>query len=1270
MKKIIALFLISIMLLSPLSVLGASNAFSQSYSTEPIEGEIVIPISEKSGDWKASTAVKNYDGGSHLWTSEKGASVTFNIPKMSAGDYDVYFWVCPHALCRETMEFDINHVGRTSYLSVYQKLLEGETTAPGWVNMGTLDFSGDGTESIVHTCPGGNSRVGAIKLVPAKKHQFLITGKAVYNTALALGLATEAGATYKNYGHYYTSKGTDKFSKDIVSLHINVPYTGDYYVFSDVRTYDPASGGGTDSNRSFGMDVVQKGKVQKIHKYNSTDRFWFGSFQGQTDGFVSDVNSGAGFVSPHTIHLEKGEAVLNLYTKNSWTGFAFLAFAEEGSYLYNAIQPLQIDTSANSFYAQNHFKIYRFGSGSGSFYTRYVAAFADMTPPTAPVVSGVYDGNVKGAVLTVTDSAAEPVLGYIVKNGEQSGFYAKKNASAIPMDLSDSTTVTACAVDGAGNISDFSAPAVYTEAANPFATFEIENQNVSPQTFLVTTKGDNTFLTNRMTVKSGASQKLFAVPVTGENTENLTTLLFDDGFKPLREKQKYGADYTPKSATYAYEVDTVAYSFDTRHEKNIGTYRGSSLEGYMHYSTHYCNDKNATAVYDCFIPVTGKYNIYYYIPMHPETTALQYSWTLDNASGTIDALANQGLVLLGEFELSKGAKEFVIKKDYGTYLRTCAVVIEPQLENMERKNTKEVFGFDAMAQKATPDLSVIGTNDMTLTCDTDQNQVLWVLDMAQLSDLKEEFPDGVLRFEALGAQIALSYGEADIQSAFDAVNDGVNPVYLKIMMQRETVAGARSAVAAAVYTQCGEQYKATPKLASVSYTGVLDDTAVFAKIQDGNQSAVQTTRTMVSNDGTQNISAEIENHAVYAAFNELPALKALDGSDSPVSPKEFCDILYGVIGETHNQTDTGEMTVQKACTFVADALEKSGKRIISLADPKTFLADMYPDAGTIYSGYVDAVFKTVESGVLRGNGVDNLNPYDVLTGDMAYDMLSAFIALPEFVSPIKENPDAWELVFSDEFNGTEINTDVWQLATGGYSGHIASLRSADDQMVENGYLKLLIHKGEWTRTVSVTNDDGTTEKVDISGNWNSGHMWTKKTAFYSRYGYYEAMYRYPLGKTPYCNNSFWLCSIGGPYLELDINEGRMPSKIQMNMHWNHYYDEEGNLIPVEGGRTSTGGSAYVPRDLSQNFHRYGLYWDTDTLIWYFDGVPLREFALEGRGDFDVAVYFSVAIMKIKDSNGKVLSPSEFEAYEEEFGDLDGKSMDVEYVRVYQPKSAQ
>ncbi|MBR3943090.1 MAG: hypothetical protein IKJ55_07000, partial [Clostridia bacterium] len=126
MKKIIALLLISIMLLSPLSVLGASNAFSQSYTTEPIEGEIVIPISEKSGDWKASTAVKNYDGGSHLWTSEKGASVTFNIPKMSAGDYDVYFWVCPHALSRETMEFDINHVGRTSCLSVYQKLLEGE----------------------------------------------------------------------------------------------------------------------------------------------------------------------------------------------------------------------------------------------------------------------------------------------------------------------------------------------------------------------------------------------------------------------------------------------------------------------------------------------------------------------------------------------------------------------------------------------------------------------------------------------------------------------------------------------------------------------------------------------------------------------------------------------------------------------------------------------------------------------------------------------------------------------------------------------------------------------------------------------------------------------------------------------------------------------------------------------------------------------------------------------------------------------------------------
>ena len=145
-------------------------------------------------------------------------------------------------------------------------------------------------------------------------------------------------------------------------------------------------------------------------------------------------------------------------------------------------------------------------------------------------------------------------------------------------------------------------------------------------------------------------------------------------------------------------------------------------------------------------------------------------------------------------------------------------------------------------------------------------------------------------------------------------------------------------------------------------------------------------------------------------------------------------------------------------------------------------------------------------GVINGTSDTTLSPKNTATRAEAAALLKRYME-----TCVGSGPPAgqeWVLTFSDEFNGTEINTDVWELAKGTYSTHIASLRSADDQMVEDGYLKLLIHKGEWERTQN---------GVTYSGNWNSGHMWTKKNVFYPRYGYYEASYRYPKGNTKYCN---------------------------------------------------------------------------------------------------------------------------------------------------------
>ena len=68
MKKLISLLLALCMLLPTLPVFAVIDASQPPFSTEELEGEIVIPVTKTEGEWKDSSAVKNYDGGKHTYT--------------------------------------------------------------------------------------------------------------------------------------------------------------------------------------------------------------------------------------------------------------------------------------------------------------------------------------------------------------------------------------------------------------------------------------------------------------------------------------------------------------------------------------------------------------------------------------------------------------------------------------------------------------------------------------------------------------------------------------------------------------------------------------------------------------------------------------------------------------------------------------------------------------------------------------------------------------------------------------------------------------------------------------------------------------------------------------------------------------------------------------------------------------------------------------------------------------------------------------------------
>ncbi len=215
----------------------------------------------------------------------------------------------------------------------------------------------------------------------------------------------------------------------------------------------------------------------------------------------------------------------------------------------------------------------------------------------------------------------------------------------------------------------------------------------------------------------------------------------------------------------------------------------------------------------------------------------------------------------------------------------------------------------------------------------------------------------------------------------------------------------------------------------------------------------------------------------------------------------------------------------------------------------------------------------------------------------------------------------WELVFDEEFDDVQAVEARWHFQNGP-SGHILSSRWRENVEVAGGTLRLVNR-----------------QEQRAGQEWTSGNIWTKQRF---TYGYFECRYRY--SDAPGVNNSFWIFRpITRParkdQFELDINEGHHPNRINMNIHW---VDDE--LVRRTKGRHIT-----VDRPLGKEFHTFGFAWTEKELIWYFEGKEIRR-EPNTFAHADAAVYLSAAIIKWA---GPVTDA------------IDGTSMDVDYVRVWQ-----
>lgn len=178
---------------------------------------------------------------------------------------------------------------------------------------------------------------------------------------------------------------------------------------------------------------------------------------------------------------------------------------------------------------------------------------------------------------------------------------------------------------------------------------------------------------------------------------------------------------------------------------------------------------------------------------------------------------------------------------------------------------------------------------------------------------------------------------------------------------------------------------------------------------------------------------------------------------------------------------------------------------------------------------------------------------------------------------------SWTLVWSDEFNGTSVNTKNWAYDTGAGGWGNAELEDytprTQNATISNGNL-LIIGRKETYGTSSYTSARMKTQGLQ---------SWT--------YGRIESRIKLPSGQGLW--PAFWMLgdtisSIGWPYCgEIDIMEciNTTPEDYG-TMHW------------YNAGGASYGGDTIATS--VNTYHTYGIEWDSTAIRWTFDSVQYWE----------------------------------------------------------------
>ena len=206
------------------------------------------------------------------------------------------------------------------------------------------------------------------------------------------------------------------------------------------------------------------------------------------------------------------------------------------------------------------------------------------------------------------------------------------------------------------------------------------------------------------------------------------------------------------------------------------------------------------------------------------------------------------------------------------------------------------------------------------------------------------------------------------------------------------------------------------------------------------------------------------------------------------------------------------------------------------------------------------------------------------------------------------NPQDWQLTFTDEFDGNELNRAIWTTKYGYDTGRGDRTNNDDEREwyvddafnLQNEILSITT-KSECLASV---------QRPDIYPPYNctdfpyTSGIITTQTSFTQKYGYFEIRMKVPpgVGFWP----AFWLMPqmhdpvYWPPEIDIMENFGRNVNTIRFGHIYSPYYPN-----PAFGQWGGRHGMDYTDFgiDYSADYHLYSIDWEPTGITWYIDNVP-------------------------------------------------------------------